>query len=109
MSGVTSCSVCGGPLEGKYSNALTCSGRCRQKAYRQRAKVEVPRRCNGNAEASWTVLRREAGLTDGELRRALIALQVEVDEAVRARLGVLRVTEEDRRLFANDPVRRVAA
>jgi hypothetical protein len=109
MSSVTSCSVCDGPLEGKYANALTCSSRCRQKAYRLRAKGEVRRRCNGDAEASWTVLRRQAGLTNCELRRALIALQVEVDEAARARLGVLRVTEEDRRLFADDPGRRVAA
>lgn len=106
MSGVTSCSVCGGPLEGKYANALTCSGRCRQKAYRLRAKGEVaPRRCNGNADASWTVLRRKTGLTDCELRRALVALQVEAGVAARSRLGLLRVTEDDRQLFANDPGR----
>lgn len=105
MSGVTSCSVCGGPLEGKYANALTCSNSCRQKAYRRRAKVAVSRRCNGNGGASWTVLRKEAGLTDCELRRALVALQVEAGEAARSRLGLLRVTEHDRQLFANDPGR----
>jgi hypothetical protein len=103
------CSICAGPLEGKYANALTCSSRCRQKAYRLRAKGEVPRRCNGNAETSWAALRREAGLTDCELRRALIALQVEVGEAARPRIGLFRVTEEDRQLFADDPGRRVAA
>lgn len=105
MSAVTSCSVCGGPLEGKYANALTCSSPCRQKAYRLRAKGEVPRRCNGNGGTSWTALRRKTGLTDCELRRALVALQLEAGEGARSRLGLLRVTEDDRRLFANDPGR----
>jgi len=109
VSGVTSCSVCGGPLEGKYANALTCSSRCRQKAYRLRAKAEVSRRCNGNGAARWTVLLRKAGLTDCELRRALVALQVEAGEEARSRFRLLRVTEEHRQLFTDDPDGRVAA
>jgi hypothetical protein len=32
------CAVCGDPLTGRYSNAVTCKGACRQKAYRQRKK-----------------------------------------------------------------------
>lgn len=106
MSGVTSCSVCGGPLEGKYANALTCSSRCRQKAYRLRATGEVPRRCNAGVDPvteseqgpSWTALREQEGLTDDELRRIL------TDRVVRARIAQPRVSAEDRRLFASEAV-----
>ena len=79
MSRVTSCPVCGGPLEGKYANALTCSSPCRQQLYRLRAKGEGPRRCNAGtnlppiSEGGWAALRREAELTDDELRAAVLA------------------------------------
>jgi hypothetical protein len=108
VSRVTSCSVCGGPLEGKYANAVTCKSSCRQKAYRLRVKGKAARRRNA-AGASWTALREREGLTDVELRRALVALQLEAGEAARSRLGLLRVTKDDRQLFADDPGRRVPA
>lgn len=96
MSGVTSCSVCGGSLEGKYANALTCSSRCRQKAYRLRAKEE-PRRCNGSAELATFPL-------DAELRRGLRLL---VDQGRRKRIAPRdpKQAAADRALFANDPGR----
>jgi hypothetical protein len=107
MSSVTSCYICDGPLEGKYANALTCSSRCRQKAHRLRAKGEAPRRCNADADPSpktdqrhsWKALRKQEGLTDEKLRRVL------TDRVVRARIAQSRVSEEDRRLFADDPGR----
>jgi hypothetical protein len=110
MSSVTSCSVCDGPLEGKYANALTCSSRCRQKRWRLRAKGEVPRRCNGSAKASWKALRAELELTDDELRASVLALAAEAgfgsvdartltDRAARARIAQPRVSAEDRQLF----------
>ena len=97
MSSVTSCSVCGAPLEGKYANALTCSSRCRQKAYRLRAKGEVSRRCNGSAELTTFPL-------DAELRRGLRLL---VDQGRRERIATRdpKQTAADRALFANDPGR----
>jgi hypothetical protein len=64
---VTSCSVCGGPLEGKYANALTCSSRCRQKAYRLRSKS----RRNGSRPSRLAETRRAwSALTAQEQRQA---------------------------------------
>ena len=106
MSSVTSCSVCGGPLEGKYANAVTCSSPCRQKAYRLRTNGEVPRRWNADADPrpisdqgpSWAALRAQEGLTDDELRRIL------TDRVVRARIAQPGVSAEDRQLFASEVV-----
>jgi hypothetical protein len=91
------CSVCGGPLQGKYANALTCSSRCRQKAYRLRAKGEVPPTCNGTAELTTFPL-------DAELRRGLRLL---VDQGRRERIATREPKQAaaDRALFANDPGR----
>jgi hypothetical protein len=102
---VTSCSVCGGPLEGKYANALTCSSRCRQKAYRLRVKGEAPRRCNGQQAAPTPI---------EELRRLWYALTPEERQEKRKEIAVkarkraeagLIARPADRELFRDDPGR----
>lgn len=40
VSGVELCSECGGELHGKRRDAGTCSGACRQRAYRKRVAAE---------------------------------------------------------------------
>jgi hypothetical protein len=103
VTSVTPCSVCGGPLEGKYSNALTCSSRCRQKRYRLLSKAETSRRCNTQQAAPTPIeeLRRQwYRLTPeqrNEKRKAIAAAAL-----ARAEAG-LTVQAADRALFADDP------
>jgi hypothetical protein len=54
-------------------------------------------------EGPWVALRVKTGLTDSELRRALVHSQEKnKDAAARNRIGRLSITEADRRLFAGD-------
>lgn len=88
------CSVCAGLLEGKYANAQTCSGRCRQKAYR--------RRRNGKPSTLAEIRRTWFDeLSANERRKARDQLAREV-----ARLEDARRQEGERWLFADDPGRR---
>jgi hypothetical protein len=114
----TVCVECGGPLEQPPTGRprLRCRNACRQTAWRRKqqggavTKLDPPPVQQGRP-VSWAELCEKADLNDGQLRRALVKLQLQLEAgaAARARLGRLRATEKDRQLFADDPGRRVAA
>jgi hypothetical protein len=86
------CEVCGESLAGKYSNAKTCDGPCRQRLYRQRLKAKPPAPASSEpAPRKWTEDPPETLEEWQELRDAVARARLERDG------GYTRVEREERR------------